>query len=194
MSIHVSGYTLVVDAEYPDPLPLCQQVASPQTPPPTTHHTVRSTEENITLDRDGNGSEEGEAVAAAAGGGTVQEMDADHVQLRQRKAPLPLQKAATSPNVFVHQLQHDNRQHVHFTERNGVSESSSSRQVRRSILRRSRVLDRQGSRRSLSEYNPRMEVMSSIIGESVFPVGSERQEGQRVLCLDGGGIKVKGVA
>ena len=193
MSIHVSGYTL---AEYPDPLPLCQQVASPQTPPPPTHHTVRSTEEKITLDSDGNGSEEREAVAAAAGGGggTVQETDAGYVQLRQRKAPLPLQKAATSPNVFVHQLQHDNRQHVQFTERNGVSESGSSRRVGRSILRRSRILDRQGSRRSLSEYNPRMEVMSSIIGESVFPVGSERQEGQRVLCLDGGGIKVKGVA
>ena len=51
---------------------------------------------------------------------------------------------------------------------------------------------RQSSTISLSEYNPRMRVMSSIIGESVVPLDYEKQEGQKVLCLDGGGIKVRG--
>ena len=42
----------------------------------------------------------------------------------------------------------------------------------------------------MSEYNPEMEVMHSMVGESVVPFKSQRQGGLRILCLDGGGMKV----
>ena len=66
--------------------------------------------------------------------------------------------------------------------------SSGEGVVRRRVI----PYNRQSSVISLSEYNPRMQVMSSIIGESVVPLDCEKQEGQKVLCLDGGGIKVSG--
>ena len=47
------------------------------------------------------------------------------------------------------------------------------------------------SLRSVSEYNPEMEVMHSMVGESVVPVAPQRREGLKILCLDGGGMKVK---
>ena len=48
--------------------------------------------------------------------------------------------------------------------------------------------------RSVSEYNPEVAVMQSMVGESVVPFSTQRQEGLRVLCLDGGGMKVKKIA
>ena len=48
-----------------------------------------------------------------------------------------------------------------------------------------------GPMRSFSIYNPEMEVLTSIIGYSVVHRTSEKLGGQRVLCLDGGGVKVK---
>ena len=44
--------------------------------------------------------------------------------------------------------------------------------------------------RSLSIYNPQMEVLTSIIGHSVVHRTSENVGGQKILCLDGGGVKV----
>ena len=46
--------------------------------------------------------------------------------------------------------------------------------------------------KSLSGHNPDMEVMDSIIGQSVVRANTvQQQQDQRLLCLDGGGIKVK---
>jgi hypothetical protein len=42
----------------------------------------------------------------------------------------------------------------------------------------------------VSEYNPEMEVMYSMVGESVVPAVPQRREGLKILCLDGGGMKV----
>ena len=44
--------------------------------------------------------------------------------------------------------------------------------------------------RSLSIYNPQMDVLTSIIGHSVVHRTSEDIGGQKILCLDGGGVKV----
>lgn len=63
--------------------------------------------------------------------------------------------------------------------------------------RRQNIFHRQNSGlslRSVSEYNPEMEVMHSIVGESVVPFLPQRQEGLKILCLDGGGMKVKDLA
>ena len=38
--------------------------------------------------------------------------------------------------------------------------------------------------------NPRVSVMKSILGSSVAPFMHSKNKGDRVLCLDGGGIKV----
>ena len=46
----------------------------------------------------------------------------------------------------------------------------------------------------MSGFNPEMEVMDSIIGHSVAKAltpAQEQKHHQRVLCLDGGGMKVK---
>ena len=48
----------------------------------------------------------------------------------------------------------------------------------------------EGPMRSLSIYNPHMDVLTSIIGQSVVHRTSENVGGQRILCLDGGGVKV----
>ena len=43
-----------------------------------------------------------------------------------------------------------------------------------------------------SDHNPDMEVMDSVIGHSVVKaLAAQQQESQKVLCLDGGGMKVK---
>ena len=64
-------------------------------------------------------------------------------------------------------------------------------------MRRQNIFRRQNSveaRKSLSEHNPDMEVMDSIIGQSVARARVvQQQQDQRILCLDGGGIKVRGV-
>ena len=46
----------------------------------------------------------------------------------------------------------------------------------------------------MSLFNPGMDVLTSIIGQSVVHRNSENQGGQRILCLDGGGVKVSLVA
>ena len=48
----------------------------------------------------------------------------------------------------------------------------------------------EGPMRSLSIYNPQMDVLTSIIGHSVVHRTSENIGGQKILCLDGGGVKV----
>ena len=46
-----------------------------------------------------------------------------------------------------------------------------------------------GPMRSLSTFNNDVDVLKSIIGESVVP-HKALAVGQRILCLDGGGVKV----
>lgn len=63
--------------------------------------------------------------------------------------------------------------------------------------RRRNIFHRQNSGvslRSVSEYNPGMKVMHSMVGESVVPVVPQRREGLKILCLDGGGMKVNNLA
>ena len=50
-----------------------------------------------------------------------------------------------------------------------------------------------GPMRSLSTFNCGMDVLTSIIGEGVVLRDAARAGGQKVLCLDGGGVKVGGV-
>ena len=70
------------------------------------------------------------------------------------------------------------------------------RQKHREIgVRRRNIFRRQNSvtaRKSLSEHNPDMEVVDSVIGQSVDRAHTVQQrDDQKILCLDGGGIKVK---
>ena len=53
---------------------------------------------------------------------------------------------------------------------------------------------RQNSETAKRTCDPDVEVVDSIIGQSVVRAGlglGQKQQDQRVLCLDGGGIKVK---
>ena len=53
---------------------------------------------------------------------------------------------------------------------------------------------RQNSEIAKRTCDPDVEVVDSIIGQSVVRAGlglSQKHQDQRVLCLDGGGIKVK---
>ena len=48
--------------------------------------------------------------------------------------------------------------------------------------------------RSISRNNPGMSVVESVLGKSLVPLRrklTESKKGQRILCLDGGGIKVR---
>ena len=67
------------------------------------------------------------------------------------------------------------------------------RRTRREIsMRRQNIFRRQNSETATRTYNPDVEMMDSVIGQSVMRAGLiQKQEDQRVLCLDGGGIKVK---
>ena len=63
--------------------------------------------------------------------------------------------------------------------------------------RRRNIFRRQNSGiclKSISEYNPEMKVMHSLIGESVVPSTPQTRKGNTILCLDGGGLKVKNLA
>jgi hypothetical protein len=63
--------------------------------------------------------------------------------------------------------------------------------------RRRNIFRRQNSGislKSVSEYNTEMEVMRSMVGESVVPLVPQKREGLKILCLDGGGMKVKNLA
>lgn len=48
--------------------------------------------------------------------------------------------------------------------------------------------------KSISNINPNMSVMESVLGQSVIPLRRKMKKigkrGHRILCLDGGGIKV----
>ena len=65
-------------------------------------------------------------------------------------------------------------------------------------MRRQNLFRRQNSetaRRSQSSHNPDMEVMDSIIGQSVVRAHLvQKREDLRILCLDGGGIKVRDIS
>lgn len=47
---------------------------------------------------------------------------------------------------------------------------------------------------SISNINPNMSVMESVLGKSVVPMRRKAKKmvdsGHRILCLDGGGVKV----
>jgi hypothetical protein len=63
-------------------------------------------------------------------------------------------------------------------------------------MRRKNMFRRQNSETATRTADPDhdMEVVDSVIGQSVVRAGlglGQKQEDQRVLCLDGGGIKVK---
>ena len=49
---------------------------------------------------------------------------------------------------------------------------------------------------SISTLNPNMSVMESVLGRSVVPMRRKLKKttkrGHRILCLDGGGVKVRG--
>ena len=61
--------------------------------------------------------------------------------------------------------------------------------------RRRNIFKRQNSApkfKSMSSFNPEMEVMDTVIGHSVVKANTAQRQGrQRILCLDGGGMKVK---
>ena len=62
-------------------------------------------------------------------------------------------------------------------------------------MRRQNIFSRQNSEAAIkfvSGFNPDMEVMDTVIGHSVVKADTaQQQEHQRILCLDGGGMKVK---
>ena len=75
---------------------------------------------------------------------------------------------------------------------------SLERKSRKDIgIRRRNIFIRKNSEaafKSVSGFNPEMEVMDSIIGHSVanaLTPAQQQKHHQRVLCLDGGGMKVK---
>ena len=71
---------------------------------------------------------------------------------------------------------------------------SVERRTRRDIsLRRRNLFRRQNSETATRTHSPDVEVMDSVIGQSVVkaPGLVQKHEDQKVLCLDGGGIKVK---
>jgi hypothetical protein len=62
-------------------------------------------------------------------------------------------------------------------------------------MRRQNIFTRQNSEavfKSISGFNSDMEVMDTVIGHSVVKshTAQQQQHHQRVLCLDGGGMKV----
>ena len=61
-------------------------------------------------------------------------------------------------------------------------------------MRRKNMFRRQNSETAKRTCDPDVEVVDSIIGQSVVRAGlglGQKQQDQRVLCLDGGGIKVR---
>ena len=71
--------------------------------------------------------------------------------------------------------------------------SGSKRKVH-SHLKRHRRMQSPTSSVFQSLVNPRMTVMQSILGSSVAPLLLGASKGERILCLDGGGIKVRGLS
>ena len=67
------------------------------------------------------------------------------------------------------------------------------RRTRREIsMRKQNIFYRQNSETATITHNSDMEVVDSVIGQSVMRAGLvQKQEDQRVLCLDGGRIKVR---
>ena len=65
-------------------------------------------------------------------------------------------------------------------------------------MRRRNILSRKNSEaafKSVSGFNRDMELMDTVIGHSmVKPHTAQQRDHQRVLCLDGGGMKVKSLA
>ena len=61
-------------------------------------------------------------------------------------------------------------------------------------MRRKNMFRRKNSKTAKRTCDPDVEVVDSIIGQSVVRAGlglGQKQQDQRVLCLDGGGIKVR---
>ena len=65
-------------------------------------------------------------------------------------------------------------------------------------MRRRNILSRKNSEaafKSVSGFNRNMELMDTVIGHSMIKTHTPQQrDQQRVLCLDGGGMKVKSLA
>ena len=63
-------------------------------------------------------------------------------------------------------------------------------------LRKARQNPESSMMRSISNVNPNMSVMESALGHSVIPLRRKMKKfgkrGHRILCLDGGGVKVGG--
>ena len=61
-------------------------------------------------------------------------------------------------------------------------------------MRRKNMFRRQNSETATITSDPDVEMVDSIIGQSVVRAGlglGQKQQDQRVLCLDGGGIKLR---
>jgi hypothetical protein len=61
-------------------------------------------------------------------------------------------------------------------------------------MRRKNMFRRQNSETATRTADPDVEVVDSVIGQSVVRADlglGQKQKDQRVLCLDGGGIKVR---
>ena len=76
---------------------------------------------------------------------------------------------------------------------NAAAAAGTKRKVQ-SHLKRYRRIQSPTSSVYPSIVNPHMAVYQSILGSSVAPIlfGAGKEKGERILCLDGGGIKVRG--
>lgn len=101
--------------------------------------------------------------------------------------PRGVLKPRQGPRQRSHTSDYPPQRHVHYDRLPKPAPGASLRH-----LRFRDVQDVESSvMRSMSSLNPRMSVTSSVLGTSVVPSRRKRgKRGHRILCLDGGGVKV----